>query len=828
MTHSHDPGWLQALARHAEQLLFRHRRWWLLLFSVCTLLLGWQMLLLRPDASLQKMVPARHEYVRNYLHFENELRPLGNTLRIAVEAPKGRTIYDPVYLKLLKRVTDEVFYIPGIDRGNLRSLWTPNALWFEATEDGLRSGTVMPPNFQGSEADIEALRANIAKAGLTGSLVANDLRSSVIVVPLVEADPDTGAHLDYGQFSQRLETLVRERYEAQGVRIHIVGFAKLVGDLIHGATAIALFFGITVVMTTFLLWFYSRCWRSTLVTIGCCLLAVVWHLGLVHLMGFGLNPYSMLVPFLTFAIGVSHAVQNINTLAGATREGADKVTAARRTFALLFVPGTVALLCDVVGFSTLLVIDIGVIRELALSASVGVFVIIFTKMFLLPVLMSFAGLSPAGLRRAQQRHAGRHRLAHGIASLAEGRRAVWVVGAAALLAGWGYAQSRHLQIGDLDPGAPELRPTSRYNLDTAYLTQHYATSADVFVVMVKTAPGECGAYPTASTVRRLQWALEETPGVQGTLSLFNVMDQVIAGTYGGNLKWSTVTRNRYISNSAQKAIPPALFNNDCSMLPVIAYLADHKARTLAEVARTAEHFRAAEPVAPADGARIEILLAAGNAGIEAATNEVVHDAWLPMLLLVYAIVLVLLLLEFRSLRVAVCLLVPLIVTSLLCEAVMTLMGLGVKVATLPVIALGVGIGVDYGIYLYNRLEQGLSQGLSLRQAYEETLRTTGLAVAFTGITLAVGVLTWSFSAIKFQADMGVLLTFMFLWNMVGAILLIPALAGLMGLGRRRVQGASMATGASAEAPVAVVSNQGPDQSSNFAFTPNVRGAPGKM
>lgn len=769
---------VQRLANAAERALFARRPLWLALFALASILLLWQAALLRPDASLQKMVPAQHEFVRNYLRFESELRPLGNTLRIAVAVRGPGDIYDARFIEQLRRVTDAVFYIPGIDRGNLRSLWTPNTLWFEAAEDGLRSGKVMPPNFSGSPADLAALRENVAKAGLAGSLVANDARSAVIVVPLVESDPDTGARLDYGRFAERLEHEVRAKFEAEGVDIHIVGFAKLVGDLIHGARDIGLFFVLTVLLTTALLWLYSRCWRSTAVTIACCLLAVAWHLGVMHLLGFGLDPYSILVPFLTFAIGVSHAVQNINTLAAEVHAGADRVQAARATFSRLFVPGTVALLCDVVGFSTLLVIDIGVIRELALSASVGVGVIIFTKMFLLPVLMSYAGLSAAGLRQAQRRHAGPHRLAQALASLAEGRRAWGVVALALLLGGWGYDTSRHLQIGDLDAGAPEFHANSRYNRDTAFITTHYATSADVFVVMVRTPPGECGAYAAASTVRRLQWALEETPGVQGTLSLFNVMEQVIAGSYGGNLKWATVTRNRYISNAAHKGIPPALFNNDCSMLPVIAYLADHKAATLDRVTHTVAEFRTAEP-----RTELQILMAAGNAGIEAATNDVVRRAWLPMLALVYAIVAALLLLEFRSWRVTVCLLVPLVITSLLCEAVMTVMGLGVKVATLPVIALGVGIGVDYGIYLYHRLGQFLAQGLSLRAAYVETMKTTGLAVAFTGITLAAGVLTWGASAIKFQADMGLLLTFMFGWNMVGAVVLIPALAALLGLGR---------------------------------------------
>ncbi|MBI3381833.1 MAG: RND family transporter [Aquabacterium sp.] len=766
------------LVNKAERALFSRRPWWLAFFAIVSCLMLWQASLLKADASFQKMVPGNHPFVLNSLRFINELRPLGNTVRIAVETTDG-DIYSREYLEVLRKITDEVFYIPGIDRGNLKSLWTPNTLWFEATEDGLRSGKVIPADFSSISVkqDAAIVRDNVAKAGLVGTLVANDHRSSVILAPLLENDPDTGAHLDYGQFSERLEAQLRQRYESKTIRIHIVGFAKLVGDLIHGAASIGLFFLLTVGLTAILLWAYSRCWRVTLVTIGCCLLAVLWHLGLMHLLGFGLDPYSILVPFLTFAIGVSHAVQNINTFASASAQGASKLSAAKATFALLFVPGTVALLCDVVGFSTMWMIDIGVIRELAISASVGVGVIIFTKMFLLPIAMSYAGMSARGLKAAKRRQAGPHRLGHALASLATGWRAWGVLGVAGLVAATGYAMSRQLEIGDLDPGAPELRPSSVYNKDIDFFARHYATSTDVFVVMVKTPAGECGAYPTASTVTQLQWALEETPGVQSTVSLFDWMKQVIAGTYGGNLKWAAVTRNRYISNSAHKAIPQSFYNDDCSMLPVVAYLADHKAATLNRVVKTVEGF-----VSSHSGTHVEILMAAGNAGIESATNAVVEKAWRPMLWLVYAIVAVLLMLEFRSLRVTLCLLIPLVITSILCEAVMAAMGLGVKVATLPVIALGVGIGVDYGIYLYNRLEQYLHQGLSLPEAYLETMKTTGLAVAFTGISLAAGVATWVMSDIKFQADMGLLLTFMFLWNMIGAVLLIPALAKVMGLG----------------------------------------------
>ena len=68
------------------------------------------------------------------------------------------------------------------------------------------------------------------------------------------------------------------------------------------------------------------------------------------------------------------------------------------------------------------------------------------------------------------------------------------------------------------------------------------------------------------------------------------------------------------------------------------------------------------------------------------------------------------------------------------------------------------------------------RGASLAEAYRRSLDFTGRVVALVGLTMAAGVITWAWSPIKFQADMGILLTFMFLWNMLGALILIPALS----------------------------------------------------
>jgi predicted RND superfamily exporter protein len=206
-------------------------------------------------------------------------------------------------------------------------------------------------------------------------------------------------------------------------------------------------------------------------------------------------------------------------------------------------------------------------------------------------------------------------------------------------------------------------------------------------------------------------------------------------------------------------------------MPVIAYLADHKADTLERVTSAAATFAAGH-----SGPDRAFLLAAGSAGIEAATNIVVRQAWREMLLYVYLAVIALCFVTFRSWRAVLVAVVPLVLTSILCEALMVALGMGVKVATLPVIALGVGIGVDYALYLLSVQLAQQRKGLALGEAYQKAVQFTGKVVGLVGITLAAGVVTWAFSPIKFQADMGILLTFMFVWNMLGALILIPALS----------------------------------------------------
>ena len=213
-----------------------------------------------------------------------------------------------------------------------------------------------------------------------------------------------------------------------------------------------------------------------------------------------------------------------------------------------------------------------------------------------------------------------------------------------------------------------------------------------------------------------------------------------------------------------------LLNLDCSVLPVSVYTTDHKAETIVRVVDAVKEFNSTNT-----NDRIKFRLASGNIGVMAATNEEVEASQFPILAYVYAAVIVLCLVSFRSLAATLCIVVPLAIVSLLAYAVMVLLEIGLKTSTLPVVALGAGIGVDYGIYIYGRLRGYLEEGLDFAEAYERTLATSGAGVVLTGMTLAAGVATWIVAPLKFQADMGTVLTFMFLVNMVGAVILLPAL-----------------------------------------------------
>ncbi|RXE84976.1 MMPL family transporter [Pseudoalteromonas sp. A757] len=767
---------MQAFLNQLVYAIFRHRISVVSFFVLTTVFLGFKATQIQLDASFNKNIPLNHEYMKVYLKHEKQFGG-ANSILISV-CDKDGDIFNEPFFTQLKAVHDQLYFIPGVNRPLVNSIFAPSARFVEVVEDGFAGGPIIPANFQPTEQGLAVVKQNIEKAKVVGRMVASDYSCAMVTAQLMETDPQTQEKLDTLAFAQKLESEVREPLSTDKVSIHIIGFAKMAGDIADGAKGVVLFFALAIAFTFIMVWMFCKSFKLTLLPIACSFIAVIWQMGLLSTLGFGVDPMSILVPFLVFAIGVSHGVQMINAIGKKVAEGVSCKVAAEASFKALLIPGGIALLSDTVGFLTLLAIDIGIIRELAITASLGVAVIIFTNLILLPVMASF--FESTNIKRLGDGKNASHGMFEAmrecLVKTTDKKVARIILLISAVLFAFGYWQSEKMRIGDLHAGAPALHEDARYNQDTFLISDRYAISSDILKVIVEATPAACTEHDTMERISRFQWRVENLASVQSAVSLSSVAQAVNAGYNEGNLKWQTLPRNTasLVQATSRVETSSGLLNGDCSVMPIIIFMEDHKAESIDHVIAKIKAFSEEEGTDD-----VAFKLASGPIGVMAATNESVSEAQVPMMIYVYGAVILLCLASFRSVRATIAVVLPLYVVSTLAQALMVQLEIGLTVSTLPVIALGVGIGVDYGIYILSSMMGQLKQGMPLSAAYRNALAERGSAVLFTGITLAIGVSTWIFSALKFQVDMGILLTFMFLVNMLGAVLLLPAIGTLI-------------------------------------------------
>jgi len=475
-----------SLASRLEVGLFRHKLFVLMLFVLTSAFFLFQATQIKLDASFTKNIPLNHSYMKTYLKHRANFGGANNIL-ISVCDSSG-DIFNANFFDSLKGVHDKLFFIPGVDRIQVKSLFSPSTRFVEVVEDGFAGGPVIPADFQPSTQGLGIVKGNIEKAGIVGSIVSDDYSCAMVKAALFDINPDTGEKLDTLKIAEKLEQEIRQEFEQGNISIHIIGFAKMVGDVAEGAKGVVLFFAIAIAITAVMVYIFSHSIRLTFLPIFCSLIAVVWQMGMLSSLGFGLDPMSILIPFLVFAIGVSHGVQMINSVVKKVATGLLPAAAAQASFRALLIPGGIALLSDTVGFLTLLSIDIGIIKELAITASIGVAMIILTNLILLPVLLSYTKIrTNAKVGQLKEESA----VWSIMASFATKGPARIILIITAILFVVGFYQGQGLKIGELHAGAPALHESSRYNQDTFLITDKYAISVDYMSVIIETTADAC-------------------------------------------------------------------------------------------------------------------------------------------------------------------------------------------------------------------------------------------------------------------------------------------------------------------------------------------------
>jgi uncharacterized protein len=813
------------------------------IFAGMTAFFGYSATNVKLDPGFLKLIPITHPYMKTMFDYLKDFND-ANMLLVNLRWKGEGEIYNPEFMSAMQKATDDVFFIPGVNRTQVSSIFTPSTYYIEITESGFNGEPVVPARFSATPEQLQRVRHNIGLSGQIGLIVSNDQKGALIRANLQEVDTNDPAKAELfyravmgklGDIRGRFESQTKYTYKltadqpplkagdvvAEGfvdygrmlrfqqfqapnpeggdaivvkggnvsvetapnpdyndkLEVNIIGFAQLLADVIAGLVGVFAFFALAFVITLVLLFVYTRSLRMTVTAMIVALLPVVWLIGLLPLIGFGIDPMSILVPFLIFSIGVSHAVQMTNAWRLEAAGGASSIEASRTAFRKLFVPGAVALLTNALGFGVIMIIDIPIVHELGITACLGVLLMIVTNKMILPIILTHIKLEESSRRYSVEAagKAGRSRIWGAVARCAEPRVAVGVFAVSLVLLATSAVLSRTLVIGDSGRGVPELRKDSRYNTDNDTIGNTYNIGTDLLTVIAE-APGfqgdSCLHYPVVNLLDRFELFLRGVDGVQSVTSVAGIGKLVISAFSEGTPRFRTLPRSEAGLSVGSRAFDPnlGLNNEGCKAIKVMVFTKNHDGTTIAHVVDEIKRFIEANPV---EG--VTLRLASGNVGVMAATNEAVAAAEIGMLLAIFGALALLCLLTFRSLKATLCVLVPLTMVSIFCNALMATLDIGLKVATLPVVALGVGVGVDYGIYLFERIQHDMGDGMNFRDAFYEAMRQRGTAAVFTAITMSIGVMTWTLSALKFQADMGMLLAFMFLVNMLGAICLLPAL-----------------------------------------------------
>jgi hypothetical protein len=762
-----------------EEFFFKYRTSVLALLIALTVFMGLHALQLRMSAGFEKQIPQGHEYTITYERYKKNL--IGaNRITVVVRARHG-TIWTSSGLARLYAVTEAVTVLPNVDRGSVQSLWTPNTFVNEITEDGFRADPIIPESVTAGHLTpkiIQAIRQSTIRGDEIGTLVAHDESSAMVVAELNERDA-LGRPLDYVSFDRTLEDKVRRPFEDADFEIQIIGFAKQMGDIAEGASGVLLFCSIALMLTALAVFWYCRSVLLTILPIACSLTSLVWQFGTLQLLGLGLDPLAVLVPFLVFSIGVSHGVQQINYIVREISVGKTTAEAARASFRGLFVPGTLALVTAFVSFITLMLIPIPMVRELSITASVGIGYKIITNLIMLPLAASYLrfskGFGDESLRKRERRAVWIGKLA----VVAKPANAVLTLALVALVFCVAVFESRDRIIGTLQPGAPELRENSRYNRDAVSIARDYDMGLDwLTVVFAEARPDGCRNPLVGLFQDQFAATVSRVPGVRSVSSYSGLLRVFNEGYNEGNPKMFVVPIDPVNYSSLSIEVDRGnrgYLTQDCAMSAVNFFLSDHKATTINRVVEAVKDFRASYQLP-----NVTIRLAAGNAGVLAATNDELQKSELPMLLYVYAAIMALVFIAYRDVRAIIACCLPLTVATFIGYWFMKELDIGLTVATLPVMVLAVGIGVDYAFYIYNRIQRHMASGLNVVTSVERAMLEVGVATIFTAITLAIGVVTWSFSALKFQADMGKLLAFMFIVNLIMAMTALPALVVVLG------------------------------------------------
>lgn len=716
------------------------------------------------------LLPRNHPFVQVNDRFKSTFGG-SNMVSIMLEVQDGDIFQMPV-LERVQRITRELQKVEGIDTYQIVSLASKKMKEVRASTEGIESRPLMWPDLPADEAGVARLKESVLNNPLVyGPYVSIDQKATLITADFSDGE------VDYLKAYRQIGTVV-DHARTDGILVRMVGEPILYGLVNQYLGETLRIFIITVCALVALLLLITRTLHGTLLPLTAGVVSAIWALGAAKLMHFHLDPLVIVVAFLITAQAISNSVQLVSRFDDEVRGGAQSAADAAKTSVLnLFKPGMLAIVADAGCVIVVALTPIPLLQKISLIGTVWILSIVLSAMVLTPVLLSWVGT--------------RQRTLHGInlvpvleailgrcGAIVTSPARFAVLGGAALLFVVSGVYATRLTVGDANPGSPILWPDSTYNRDASAINRKFQGSDRMFVVVAGNKDGALKEPAVLDGMERFQKYMEAQPEVGGSISLADILPAVKRVVREGNARYqefgNTADENGELVYMFVSGADPGDMDRFADPQArngaVTFFFRDHKGETIRTAIARVNQYVSSHHIADA-----QFMLAGGLVGVLAAVNDVILSGQIEAIALAMLVLVVCCMITYRSTSAGMFFMVPVLLSNTLTFSYMAWKGIGMNINTLPVVALGIGLGVDYSFYIVDGIRESLHHHATLADAIRRSLATSGKGVLVTAITLVVSVVLWSMSSLRLQADMGVLIAIWLFISSASALLLMPAM-----------------------------------------------------
>jgi len=766
------------------ELMIRFRLLILIIMTVATALWATQIPKLSIVTSFSDLLPQTHPYIKVHKSFEKTFGG-ANFLVMLLEVKEG-DIFNQDTLKKVQFVTKKLYSIPGVDRYKIISIAQKKLKTIKRSSWGIETTPLMWPKVPQTNEEMKKLRESVYESSAYyGYYVSRDCKRTLITADFFEDE------IDYNIIYNKLNAVRNEIEKDDKHILSIIGYPMHIGTIRHMVDKVNyILLGTAIVIPILLFFAYRSIWATLLVPFAG-VISGIWGLGFMGMLGYNLDPIIFVMPFLIALMAFRHSHQLYNRFYEEYITHGDRIKGARTVIEEMFLAGLTSVITDAFGIAIVAIVPIPLLRNVAIACSFWSIITVFIGLILTPILMTYVPISGRFLkhiereREIEEKRLGwANRFADWLGPWLIAKRGRYTVIAIVLvILGFSYYWSEQLIVGDATVGSNYLYDTSRYNQDCDRINQTHPIINPLYIVVGGDMRDSIKNVAVFNEIYKFSSYMKQHSGAIFGQNLIQTLMNVTQGFHGNDPKWYGFPDANHealliftvMTTAGDPGDMDRYIDYHDQYTNISMYYRDKTGPTIKKAIDTAKEF--IKNYSQMNEDSISYSLAGGVIGVEAAINDVVAEKQLQTLLIALFGVFVFCAINFRSAKAGLVLMLPLALSNFMAFAYMAINEIGLSISTLPVSAAGIGMGVDYGIYLVARLEEEMRRdpNRTLEDALIRTIQTYGKSIIYVAGTLVLGLLVWVLSPLKFQAQMGMMLAVILFLNCLGAIFLVPVL-----------------------------------------------------